>query len=714
MNRSICALPLLSLSMALACAADPVASDDDSTSAGTTADGATTEGAPTACDEAEARLGERVCKHAVADADAWSALSLAVDRVDQVRTSKYLVPARADARLPALVMDVHTYALHFELLRHGFPDLFDGLDPAQYEALISDPAQREFYAGSLTEYRTATDERVFGFVAWDPQTDLASTVTCAQFQALHAALAEIFTVGPLAAVPTGDLQRQVLADCDVPQYDATAAVEYEAYTTAFGFGTVRRYTPTEFAAATAAVGYGFQDILVLQEAPLDVERVISGAVTGGRQAELSHLNVRSAARGTPNCYLRDAHARLAMWDGQLVRFDCTKTALEVRAATPEEAQDWWDQLRPDPVVMPEPDLDWPEFAQLLALPTATADERLLGLRRYGAKGRNLAALYQRIDAEYGMPGFLVPFHHYTNFIAAGMWQVDLGAGPELLSFAATIDRLLADPQFRSDPVLRRARLAALHEAMRDGACDPMMLADLGDQLLATFGADTVMARFRSSSNAEDALGFSGAGLYESTSACLADDLDADGSGPSRCDPSEPDERGMCRALKKVWASLWLTRAYEEREWYGMDHADAAMGVLVDLRSGDELANMVAFTGDPNLVGDARFLINAQMGELEVVSPTPGTWPEKTRLTLTDGQVSAIDRVRGSSELPAGQQVLDDDHLRELGSVLWQIREQFPIDEIAPPDSALLLDTEWKLRPDNTLLIKQVRPYLRRE
>ncbi len=54
-----------------------------------------------------------------------------------------------------------------------------------------------------------------------------------------------------------------------------------------------------------------------------------------------------------------------------------------------------------------------------------------------------------------------------------------------------------------------------------------------------------------------------------------------------------------------------------------------MGVLGDLRSGDGLTNMVAFTGNPGLAGDARFLVNAQQGELEVVSPEPGTWPEKT-------------------------------------------------------------------------------------
>ena len=333
-------------------------------------------------------------------------------------------------------------------------------------------------------------------------------------------------------------------------------------------------------------------------------------------------------------------------------------------------------------------------------------------RAFAAKGRNLAALYQRIDPAWQLPGFLVPFHYYHQFITTETWQVDLGDGPEVLTFAAAIDRLLADPQFRGDPSLRRDRLGQLHDAMRDADCDPAFIVALKNQLLTTFGGPAVMARFRSSSNAEDAPGFSGAGLYESTNACLADDQDPDKSGPSRCDPAEPEERGLCRAVKKVWASLWLVRAYEEREWYGIDHAQAAMGILVDLRLGDERANMVVFTGDPNLPGDHRFLVNAQTGDLEVVSPEPGTWPETTRLTLSAGAVTEIDRVRGSSELPDGQHVLSDAQLQQLGAELAHIADIFPIDDPPPADTELLLDTEWKLRPDDTLLIKQIRPYLR--
>ncbi len=702
MRRRLLASTLLAC---LACHTSPTTSDSDTSD---------TDAPPDVCTEANTRLGQHVCEQAVPDLAAWSELSLPVDLIDQARTGKYMVPARADARLPALLLDVNTHELHYKFLREAFPDRFAELTPPDYEHLISDPDDREFFAGPISEYRDPSGHSIFGVVAWDPQQDLASTIRCEQFQQLHATLSELFTAGPLAIVPTGDLQRQALAGCEVPQYDASAAIAYEPYTVAAGFGTVRRYTTAQLADATATAAYGFQDILVLDEAPLDIERVISGAVTGGRQAQLSHLNVRSAARGTPNCFLRDALARLAPWDGQLVRVECGKTDLEVRPATQTEAEAWWDQLRPDPVTIPDPDLDWSQLTPLPALPTATPAERLLGVSRYGAKGRNLAALYQRIDPAYQLPGFLIPLHVYDQFIHSETWQVDLGDGPEVLTFAAAIARLLADPQFRSDPALRRTRLGQLHDAMRDADCDPAFIVALKNQLLASFGSSTVMARFRSSSNAEDAPGFTGAGLYESTNACLADDQDPDKSGPSRCDPAEPEERGLCRAVKKVWASLWLVRAYEEREWYGVDHSKAAMGVLADLRLGNERANMVVFTGDPNLTGDHRILVNAQTGDLEVVSPEPGTWPETTRLTLTAGEVSEIDRVRGSSELPDGHHVLSDPQLRELGALLSQIEASFPIDDPPPKGTALLLDTEWKLRPDNTLLIKQIRPYLRRE
>jgi hypothetical protein len=157
--------------------------------------------------------------------------------------------------------------------------------------------------------------------------------------------------------------------------------------------------------------------------------------------------------------------------------------------------------------------------------------------------------------------------------------------------------------------------------------------------------------------------------------------------------------------------LWTQKAFEERTWYGIDHRKVAMGILVNTRTKGELANVVAFSGNPLLRGDRRYLVNAQLGELDVVAPLPGVWPEKDLLTIENGTVTEIERVRGSTELPDGEYVLSDTHLRELGEVLSTIVDIYPVDADLLPTVRVLLDTEWKLRSNGRLAIKQVRPFI---
>jgi hypothetical protein len=71
-------------------------------------------------------------------------------------------------------------------------------------------------------------------------------------------------------------------------------------------------------------------------------------------------------------------------------------------------------------------------------------------------------------------------------------------------------------------------------------------------------------RFRSSTNVEDSDVFTGAGLYESESGCLADDVDGDDVGPSLCDATRDSERGVFRALRKVFQSFYNDNAFLER------------------------------------------------------------------------------------------------------------------------------------------------------
>lgn len=653
---------------------------------------------PTDCPDAEARLGHRVCAHRIGDSAIWEALAAEVSPVDQVRTTRYLLPARGDARLPLVFEDQTAgYDGHYPFLRQAFGDRFAALTLDEYVELITDPARRELFAGGITEYLVGDGGRAYGYFVWDTQ-DEAGTITCADFQRVHAALAAGFDLAPLVAVPTTGLQRQVLAGCDLPSHDPSTALDYEVYSQGTGYGTIRRYTLDELATATAAAAFGFQDILVLDEAPFDIETIISGAITGTRQGELSHLNVRSAARGTPNCYVKHAHSLLESWEGQLVRIDCDPRELRVAPATTAEAEAWWASLRPTPVAVPTPDLDFAELPALTELPTASAAERATALARVGGKGANLAALYQRIPAALALDGFTIPFHYYDAFLVQH-------------GLDTTIDALLSDPDIATDGALRRTRLAALRAAIEAKPCDAALLTALGERITTVFRSDQRMVRFRSSSNAEDSLAFSGAGLYDSTSACLADDLDGDALGPSRCDPDQPNERGLCRALTRVWASTWKPQAYDERAWYGMDQRAIAMAILVNDRSAGERANIVAFTGNPLGPDRAHYLVNAQLGELDVVSAAPGVWPEKDLLTIESGQVTAIERVRASTEVAPGEVVLTDAQLRELGAALANIAAIMPLDAPIPPGKRALFDTEWKLLDTGRLIIKQIRPSL---
>ena len=81
---------------------------------------------------------------------------------------------------------------------------------------------------------------------------------------------------------------------------------------------------------------------------------------------------------------------------------------------------------------------------------------------------------------------------------------------------------------------------------------------------------TKKLRFRSSTNVEDTRYFVGAGLYDSFSGCILDDTDGDDVGPSHCDPDEPNERGVFRAIRKVYASFYNLNAYLERLRHGVN------------------------------------------------------------------------------------------------------------------------------------------------
>ncbi len=667
------------------------------------------------CGEAEALLGYEVCVHSVPDEETYARVTIPSSAVDQLQVGKYLVPAVDEARLPPLWMVVEAFPLHYDFLVTAFPERFAGLDTQGYYELILYPDTREFFAGGHGVYLDG-EGAFYGFTVWDDAADASTTVTMDQVASAWTQLQERFALGELYWVPGSANQIQAAQAWGEAPFPIRGLEElaYEVYNPGEAYGYLSLYSLAALGEATQQAAYSYQNILALSEAPNDLERVVSGIVTGTRQGELSHLNVRSLGRGTPNCFVAEVHEELAAWEGRLVRFECGEHRWAVSEASLEDAQAWWDALRPEPVEVCEPDTSVTTMPGLLELDTSTAEARTLARCRYGAKGGNLATLYQRIDAEHQLDGFVVPFAWYESFTQDNTWRVDLGEGEAEHSFAETLDAWHADAAFTSDAALRRERLEALRAAMQAAPQDPALIEALGERITDVFGSSDVMVRFRSSGNAEDGPSFNGAGLYESSSACLADSLDGDEQGPSRCDPGRDEEATLEEALGLVWSSLWKMAAWDERDWYGIDHGQVAMGVLVNTRSEDEAANAVAFTGNPTAAGDDRYLVNAQVGDIAVVDGEGGSTPERVLLTVEDGEVTEILRVEPSSEVIAGQNVLSDSVLEDMGALLFEITERYPVDDEVPEDRALLWDTEWKRLADGRLIIKQIRPYLRPE
>ena len=139
-------------------------------------------------------------------------------------------------------------------------------------------------------------------------------------------------------------------------------------------------------------------------------------------------------------------------------------------------------------------------------------------------------------------------------------------------------------------------------------------------------------RFRSSTNIEDSRYFTGAGLYDSYSGCLLDELDNDTNGPCACDGSKGKERGVFRAIKRVYASFYNDNAYLERRRFGVSESEVGMAILVHHSFPDEieLANGVAvsvFRKYSGLSFGMETSLSTQIGATSVTNPDTTAVPE---------------------------------------------------------------------------------------
>src|SRR6185436_8358962 len=168
---------------------------------------------------------------------------------------------------------------------------------------------------------------------------------------------------------------------------------------------------------------------------------------------------------------------------------------------------------------------------------------------FGAKATNYAVLEEAELAGEPVPiqnGFTIPMYYYNQFMEDnGLWD--------------EIEAHMAEANW-SDPTYREKILTAFQDTLRSKPMRKDVVEAIRAKIIKKFPGE--LARFRSSTNSEDLGTFTGAGLYISETG----DPNLAGSGSDTIE----------WAMKKVMAGIWNPRAFEEREYYSMNHLQVGM------------------------------------------------------------------------------------------------------------------------------------------
>lgn len=546
---------------------------------------------------------------------------------------------------------------------------------------------RRFNLGALTHYE--------GPDVWALEIAPYDTASAAMIESLYRAVAAKLYVGDaLVFHPTSESVAVEAAKLpeDVPVIttdELYAEIDYQPLSLGIGVGRLKFST----AAGLETDTISYQDILVLDQAPNDIS-VVQGLITQEFQTPLSHVNVLSANRGTPNMGLRGAlkDPELVALEGKLIELTVSETDWSVREVTQAEAEAFWEEHKPDPVVLPPLDLDVQDLVDIEEVtPEPSGDETLrdaikTAVLAFGGK----AAHYSILARTEGVPiqkAFAVPMFFYDQFMREGGFYDD-------------IDAFLADPAFLTDAAVRDQKLAEMRANMMTAPVDAAFQALLKAKLVADYPGQKM--RFRTSTNSEDLDGFPCAGCYESHSG----------------DPA--DWNDVLDAIRETYASAWLFRTFEERGYYSIDHKSIGMALLVHHNFADEEANGVAVTNnpfDPSGLQPA-FYVNVQFGgDVEVVAPPPGTTSDQF-LYFFDQPGQPVSYIAHSNLIPAGQTVLSPAQIYELGTALSAIHARFsPAYGPASGNTGwYAMDCEFKFDDEADpssppkLSIKQARPY----
>ncbi len=415
-----------------------------------------------------------------------------------------------------------------------------------------------------------------------------------------------------------------------------------------------------------------RDVVIYESLPNELPRV-GGIITTVIQTPLSHVNLRAIQDNVPNAFIRNAleNDSIEALIDNYVYYEVAPDKFKIRLASQAEIEAHYEDLRPvgEPTLMR--DLSQTE---ILPLDDISFDQS----SSFGVKCANLAAMRKFGFPEGVIPnGFGVPFYFYDEFMKYN-------------GFYDEAREMLDDPTFKNSFQVQDDALKAFRDKIEEGDMPEWMLDALAE-MQNKFPEGTGI-RCRSSTNNEDLPGFNGAGLYDSKTQHI-------------------DEGHISKSVKEVYASMWNFRAFDQREFYRIDHLMAAMGVLVHPHFHEEEANGVGVTFDPFYGSENTFYINTQVEESLVTNPDDQAIAEEILLHKDKEGADGFTLVRVSNQAIAGELVLSVDYQDELRGYMQVIEDEFRKLYHAQDDEEFAIDIEYKVDSASLLVIKQARPWV---
>jgi hypothetical protein len=412
------------------------------------------------------------------------------------------------------------------------------------------------------------------------------------------------------------------------------------------------------------------DIIVIKNTPMYLP-LVSGIIVTEFQTPLSHLSILGQNRKIPICAYKYAFSdgKLKLNNAQMIEFRVLKDTFYIVQKNHSV------NLRQTKEIILNKNLKVDSLIDVHHLNFRSANY-------VGNKAANFGVLNTLSQAHgFKVPegGFAIPFFYYEQHFKST--KVD-----ELIKLAV---------KYQNDTEKLNVYLGMIRKEILMTKLDSKLISEVKQKLIQS-GYKTF--RFRSSTNAEDTEGFSGAGLYESKTVILND-------------TSKTIEKGIL----KVWASLWSNQAFLERAYFGINQHSVSMGILVHRSFPNEAVNGVAITKNLYRENYIGFVVNAQIGDISVVDPPKGITCDQFICSPKDINSSFQNTIEviTFSSLNHQKMVMTEKEIENLAEQLDVIKRFFFSKSKTHFSSyeSFGLDIEFKLdEKTRQLYIKQARIY----